>query len=145
MTDILNKTVVLVLNRNWQAINVRKPQKGFCQMATNVATALGIEFDDEAGEAPGHSPLGTPSPRRGATRGSPAAVRRILLPDSSPAARPGARNIFRLNARSGEAQIPTPHPGLWPPSPAPAGEGKRPRRRGSGCAARRPASGLTAV
>jgi hypothetical protein len=26
MTDILNKTIVLVLNRNWQAINVRTPQ-----------------------------------------------------------------------------------------------------------------------
>jgi 5-methylcytosine-specific restriction endonuclease McrA len=43
MTDILNKTIVLVLNRNWQAINVRSPQEAFCQMATNVATALEIE------------------------------------------------------------------------------------------------------
>ena len=25
MTDILNKTIVLVLNRNWQAINIRTP------------------------------------------------------------------------------------------------------------------------
>src|SRR3989475_5348668 len=46
MTDILNKTIVLVLNRNWQAINVRAPQEAFCQMATNVATALEIEGDD---------------------------------------------------------------------------------------------------
>ena len=30
MTDILNKTIVLVLNRNWQAINVRTPQEAFC-------------------------------------------------------------------------------------------------------------------
>ena len=36
MTDILNKTIVLVLNRNWQAINIRTPQDAFCQMATNV-------------------------------------------------------------------------------------------------------------
>jgi len=43
MTDILNKTIVLVLNRNWQAINVRTPQEAFCMMATNVATALAIE------------------------------------------------------------------------------------------------------
>jgi len=43
MTDILNKTIVLVLNRNWQAINIRTPQDAFCQMATNVATALDIE------------------------------------------------------------------------------------------------------
>src|SRR5262249_39346183 len=40
MNDILNKTIVLVLNRNWQAINIRTPQEAFCQMATNVATAL---------------------------------------------------------------------------------------------------------
>src|SRR2546421_7882769 len=48
MTDILNKTIVLVLNRNWQAINVRTPQEAFCMMATNVATALEIEFGDGA-------------------------------------------------------------------------------------------------
>src|SRR5262245_43045518 len=45
MTDILSRNVVLVLNRNWQAINVRTPQDAFCQMATNVATALDIEGD----------------------------------------------------------------------------------------------------
>jgi 5-methylcytosine-specific restriction endonuclease McrA len=36
-----------VLNRNWQAINIRTPQEAFCMMATNVATALEIE-----GESP---------------------------------------------------------------------------------------------
>jgi 5-methylcytosine-specific restriction endonuclease McrA len=46
MSDILNKTIVLVLNRNWQAINIRTPQDAFCQMATNVATALDIELGD---------------------------------------------------------------------------------------------------
>ncbi len=46
MSDILNKTIVLVLNRNWQAINIRTPQDAFCQMATNVATALDIEGDE---------------------------------------------------------------------------------------------------
>jgi len=46
MTDILNKATVLVLNRNWQAINVRTPADAFCQMATNVATALEIESED---------------------------------------------------------------------------------------------------
>ena len=46
MNDILNKTIVLVLNRNWQAIHVRTPQEAFCMMATNVATALEIEGDD---------------------------------------------------------------------------------------------------
>jgi 5-methylcytosine-specific restriction endonuclease McrA len=45
MSDILNKTIVLVLNRNWQAINIRTPADAFCQMATNVTTALEIEGD----------------------------------------------------------------------------------------------------
>ena len=48
MNDILNKSIVLVLNRNWQAINVRTPQEAFCMMATNVATGLDIELGDGA-------------------------------------------------------------------------------------------------
>jgi 5-methylcytosine-specific restriction endonuclease McrA len=47
MSDILNKTIVLVLNRNWQAINIRTPADAFCQMATNAATALDIELGDD--------------------------------------------------------------------------------------------------
>src|SRR5437764_5788367 len=68
MSDILNKTIVLVLNRNWQAINVRTPQEAFCMMATNVATALEIEVEDGR-DAEGlsldtrHSTLVTPSIR----------------------------------------------------------------------------------
>ena len=31
MTDILNKTIVLVLNRNWQAINIRTPKRRFAK------------------------------------------------------------------------------------------------------------------
>ncbi len=46
MSDILNKSVVLVLNRNWQAINIRTPQDAFCQMATNVATGLDIDGEN---------------------------------------------------------------------------------------------------
>jgi 5-methylcytosine-specific restriction endonuclease McrA len=46
MNDMLNKATVLVLNRNWQAINVRTPQDAFCQMATGVATALEVELGD---------------------------------------------------------------------------------------------------
>ena len=48
MSDILNKTIVLVLNRNWQAINIRTPADAFCQMATNAATALDIELGEGA-------------------------------------------------------------------------------------------------
>ena len=43
MDDILNRPIVLVLNRNWQAINVRTPQQAFIQMATDVVTALDID------------------------------------------------------------------------------------------------------
>lgn len=45
MSDMLNKNIVLMLNRNWQAINTRTPADAFCQMATNVATALDIDGD----------------------------------------------------------------------------------------------------
>lgn len=48
MSDILNKNIVLVLNRNWQAINISTPADAFCQMATNAATALDIELGDRA-------------------------------------------------------------------------------------------------
>ena len=47
--NILTKATVLVLNRNWQAINVRTPQEAFCMMASNVATALEIEREDASG------------------------------------------------------------------------------------------------
>lgn len=43
MTDILNKTTVLVLNRHWQAIHVKTPAGAFCMMATGSATALDIQ------------------------------------------------------------------------------------------------------
>ena len=46
MSDILNKNIVLVLNRNWQAINIRMPADAFCQMAAHVATALDIDGDN---------------------------------------------------------------------------------------------------
>jgi len=46
MNDILNKNIVLVLNRNWQAINIRTPQDAFCQMATKVATGLDIQGEN---------------------------------------------------------------------------------------------------
>lgn len=42
MNDILHKATVLVLNRNWQAINIRTPAEAFCQMAAGAGTALEI-------------------------------------------------------------------------------------------------------
>jgi 5-methylcytosine-specific restriction endonuclease McrA len=46
MNNALNKATVLVLNRNWQAINVRTPMEAICQMATAVATALEIDGEN---------------------------------------------------------------------------------------------------
>src|SRR4051812_30331950 len=46
MKSVINRATVLVLNRNWQAINIRTPAEAFCQMATGVATALEIEGED---------------------------------------------------------------------------------------------------
>ena len=40
MSEILNKRIVLVLNRNWQAINMTTPATAFFQMATDVATYI---------------------------------------------------------------------------------------------------------
>jgi len=45
MSDILNKSTVLVLNRNWQAIFVKSPQQVFPMLCTDVATALDISED----------------------------------------------------------------------------------------------------
>jgi|GEM_PF-2819735 len=56
MNDILNKTIVLVLNRNWQAINIRTLADAFCQMATNAATALDIDLG-EGGHAQALRPV----------------------------------------------------------------------------------------
>jgi 5-methylcytosine-specific restriction endonuclease McrA len=47
MSNKLNKASVLVLNRNWQAINIRTPEDAICQMATGVATGLEIEGEDQ--------------------------------------------------------------------------------------------------
>ena len=42
MKDVLNKTSVLVLNRHWQAIDVKTPIDAFSMMAAGNATALDI-------------------------------------------------------------------------------------------------------
>ncbi len=42
MNDVLYKSTVLVLNRNWQAIDVKTPAQAFCMMANGNATALDI-------------------------------------------------------------------------------------------------------
>jgi 5-methylcytosine-specific restriction endonuclease McrA len=39
----LQKNTVLVLNKNWQAINVKTPQDAFCMLATGTATGLDID------------------------------------------------------------------------------------------------------
>jgi 5-methylcytosine-specific restriction endonuclease McrA len=52
MNSVINKAIVLVLNRNWQAINIRTPAEAFCQMATGVATALEIDGADHIRPVP---------------------------------------------------------------------------------------------
>ncbi len=46
MKEILHKNVVLVLNRNWQAIAITTPAQAFGQMATDSATGLDIQSSD---------------------------------------------------------------------------------------------------
>ncbi len=45
MKPIIHRPIVLVLNRNWQAIHVKTPAQAFCMMATAAAMALDIEDD----------------------------------------------------------------------------------------------------
>jgi 5-methylcytosine-specific restriction endonuclease McrA len=46
MSDHLNKSTVLVLNRCWQAIHVKTPADAFCMLMTGAATALDVQSDD---------------------------------------------------------------------------------------------------
>lgn len=45
MSDLLYTPIVLVLNRNWQAIDVKTPADAFCMLAAGNASALEIEAD----------------------------------------------------------------------------------------------------
>lgn len=45
MNDLLNKPIVLVLNRHWQAIHVKTPAEAFCMLASGAATALDVQDD----------------------------------------------------------------------------------------------------
>lgn len=45
MSDTLNKPTVLVLNRHWQAIDVKTPAEAFGMMATGSASGLDIGDD----------------------------------------------------------------------------------------------------
>ena len=46
MNDLLNRSTVLVLNRNWQAIHVKTAAEAFCMLATGAATAFDVQADD---------------------------------------------------------------------------------------------------
>jgi len=62
MSNVLTKATVLLLNRNWQAINVRTPQEAFCMLATNVATGLDIELEASSDPLDARSPTLRPVP-----------------------------------------------------------------------------------
>lgn len=42
MKTVLSKSVVLVLNRHWQAVNTATPAEAFSSMLTGVATGLDV-------------------------------------------------------------------------------------------------------
>lgn len=46
MSELLHKSLVLVLNRNWQAINTVSPAEIFGHMATDTATGLDVHGPD---------------------------------------------------------------------------------------------------
>lgn len=47
MSEILHRSTVLVLNRNWQAIHVKTPADAFCMMAAGAATGLDVQGDEQ--------------------------------------------------------------------------------------------------
>jgi 5-methylcytosine-specific restriction endonuclease McrA len=50
MESVLEKNVVLVLNRNWQAVNTTTPAHAFCQMASGNAMGLDMGLEEEEGQ-----------------------------------------------------------------------------------------------
>ena len=46
MKTVINKSVVLVLNRNWQAVNTTTPAEAFSSMVTDNATGLDVHGPD---------------------------------------------------------------------------------------------------
>lgn len=46
MLSVLDKNIVLVLNKNWQAINIITPAEAFCHLYSGSATALDIQGDE---------------------------------------------------------------------------------------------------
>ena len=46
MKTVINKSVVLVLNRNWQAVNTTTPAEAFSSMVTDSATGLDVQGTD---------------------------------------------------------------------------------------------------
>ena len=46
MKTVINKSVVLVLNRNWQAVNTTTPAEAFSSMMTDAATGLDVHGPD---------------------------------------------------------------------------------------------------
>lgn len=46
MNNILHRTTVLLLNRNWQAIHAKTPADAFCMMASGAANGLDLQSED---------------------------------------------------------------------------------------------------
>lgn len=60
MNEALYRPIVLVLNRNWQAVNVRTPVHAFCQMIAGTASALNVVGEDEMYPVPWHEWISLP-------------------------------------------------------------------------------------
>ena len=46
MNNIIHKNIVLVLNKNWQAIAITTPAGAYAQMATDAATGLDVHSEE---------------------------------------------------------------------------------------------------
>jgi len=60
MNSVLEQNVVLVLNRNWQAVNTTTPAHAFCQMSAGNAMGLDIEGDQRMIPVPWEDWVGLP-------------------------------------------------------------------------------------
>ena len=100
MNDLLNRSTVLVLNRNWQAIHVKTSAEAFCMLATGAATALDVQADDYITPVRSDTWLKLPGREHDNAVNTPRAHghRRCQLRQGS-AAPPAFRRAWHLGAR----------------------------------------------
>ena len=128
MSSVLNKSIVLVLNKSWQAINVRTPAEVFPQLANNVATALDVQGEEMI------RPVGWDEWITLPVREQDQAVHtvRASLLNSMPTARPTASRRTGTSTRSSlpntAANTPVDNAAASPISPVKAADARTPAR-----------------